>query len=262
MSVMPSNVATWDPTQYLSFKNQRLRPALELLARVPLAAPERIVDLGCGAGNVTRCLRERWPQAGLVGVDSSAEMLAAARKELPQIEWLRADMAVWEPPQPVDLIYSNAALHWLRNHAVLFPRLLECLRSGGVLAVQMPRNFTAPSHRLMHEAAQAGPWRDKLAHLVTPPPVLEPGAYYDILAPLCKSVDLWETEYHQVLSGENPVAEFTKGSWLKSFLDCLHGQERADFEADYCRRVAAAYPKRAGGQTVFPFKRLFIVAQV
>ncbi len=253
---------TWEPGQYLAFKNQRLRPALELLARVPLAEPERIVDLGCGAGNVTRFLRERWPRAELVGVDSSQEMLATAAKDLPEVNWQRADMAAWEPPEPVNLIYSNAALHWVRNHPALFPRLLESLRGGGMLAVQMPRNFLAPSHRLMHDAAQAGPWRERLAHLTGAPPVLEPGAYYDILAPLCKSLDLWEVEYHQVLTGENPVAEFTKGTWLKSFLDALQGQQRADFEAEYRRRVAAAYPPRAGGETVFPFKRLFFVATV
>ncbi len=253
---------TWEPGQYLAFKNQRLRPALELLARVPLEQPERIVDLGCGAGNVTRFLRERWRQSALVGVDSSQEMLATAAKELPEVAWQRADMATWEPPEPVDLIYSNAALHWVRNHPVLFPRLLESLRSGGVLAVQMPRNFLAPSHRLMHEAAQAGPWRERLAPLIGPPPVLEPGAYYDALAPLCRSLDVWEVEYHQVLTGENPVAEFTKGTWLKSYLDALQGQQRVDFEADYRARVAAAYPKRAGGETVFPFKRLFFVATV
>src|SRR5689334_6901211 len=173
MTVMPSNTMTWEPGQYLTFKNQRLRPALELLQRVPLGSPGKVVDLGCGAGNVTKFLRERWPQASVVGVDSSAEMLATAAKEMPDVAWIKADMGSWEPQEPVDLIYSNAALHWLRNHPVLFPQLLACLRSGGVLAVQMPRNFTAPSHKLMHEAANAGPWREKLQHLITPPPVLE-----------------------------------------------------------------------------------------
>ena len=253
---------TWDPGQYLAFSTQRLRPALELLARIPLGEPATVVDLGCGAGNVTRHLRARWPRARMAGVDNSAEMLAAAAQELPDVEWLRADLAAWAPPAPVDAIYSNAALHWAGGHDRLFPRLLGCLAPGGVLAVQMPRNFLAPSHALIHEAAQAGPWRERLAPLVVPPPVLEPAAYHDLLAPGCKTLDIWETEYQQVLTGENPVAEFTKGSWLKSFLDALEQPWRGAFEADYRRRVALAYPKRHGGVTVFPFRRLFIVAQV
>jgi trans-aconitate 2-methyltransferase len=252
---------TWDPGQYLSFSNQRLRPALELLARVPAAAPPRVVDLGCGAGNVTRYLRARWPAARITGVDNSPEMLAAAAKELPDVEWQRADVAAWAPPAPVDVIYSNAALHWVGRHERLFPDLLAGLAPGGVLAVQMPRNFMAPSHTLMHEAAAAGPWKARLARLLGPPPVLEPSAYHDFLAPGCKAVDIWETEYQQVLTGENPVAEFTKGTWLKSFLDALEEPQRSAFEADYRRRVALAYPKRHGGVTVFPFRRLFIVAQ-
>ena len=256
----------WDPRQYLAFADHRLRPALELLARVPLEQPKRVVDLGCGAGTVTGHLRRRWPAAEVTGVDSSPEMLAqAARVEMPgaPARWEQADIGTWRPAAPVDLIYSNAALHWLGDHAAHFPRLAGLLAPGGVLAVQMPHNQAAPSHTLMARAAQAGPWRERVSGRTrTAPTVAEPAFYYDLLAPRCRSVDVWETEYQQVMSGENPVAEFTKGSALKYLLDALEEPERSGFEAEYRRLVLEAYPKRHAGKTLFPFRRLFIVAQV
>jgi trans-aconitate 2-methyltransferase len=162
---------------------------------------------------------------------------------------------------PADLIYSNAALHWLPNHQQLFPALVEALAPGGVLAVQMPRNFSAPSHTLIAASAREGRWRDKLAPLLGEAPVAEPQSYYALLAPLASSLDIWESEYLQVLSGDDPVKEWTKGSWLMQFLDRLEPDERADFEADYARRLRAAYPRQADGSTLFPFRRLFIVLQ-
>lgn len=251
---------TWDPAQYLAFAGQRLRPALELLARIPLAAPARVVDLGCGAGNVTVHLRRRWPQAEIVGVDHSPEMLAAAAEAEPSATWEEADLVTWQPAAPPDVIYANASLHWVDDQTALFTRLVGLLAPGGVLAVQMPRNFDQPSHTLMGEAAQAGPWAQRLAQVRRRVPVEGPAFYYDLLAARCAQVDVWETRYLQVLSGENPVAEFTKGSWLKPMLDALAEPQRSDFEADYRRRVLAAYPPRADGATLFPFTRLFMVA--
>jgi trans-aconitate 2-methyltransferase len=252
----------WDPGQYLKFAGHRLRPALDLLARVPSEAPQLVFDLGAGAGNVTRFLHERWPDAQVVGVESSADMIAKGRQEAPGIHWEQADFGTWKASEQADLIYTNAALHWLGDHDRLFPRLLDMLKPGGTLAVQMPRNFSAPSHTAMAEAAAAGPWRDTLVPLLKPAPVAEPGVYYDLLAPRCQSLDIWETEYLQVLEGEDPVKEWTKGTWLKPLLDALDEPLRADYEAAYARLVAAAYPKRADGRTLFPFRRLFIVASV
>ncbi len=256
--------ATWDPHQYLAFADHRLRPALELLARIPLERPRTVADLGCGTGNITAYLRSRWPTADLIGVDSSPEMLAQAEKQrVPgsPVRWEQDDLATWAPHEPVDLIYSNAALHWVGDHGAQFPRLVRLLAPGGVLAVQMPRNFAAPSHALMTTAAQAGRWRERLRPQMHAAPVAEPAFYYDVLAPLCRIVDVWETEYQQVLTGENPVVEFTKGSWLKSLLDALQEPERSQFEGEYRRLVLDAYPKHHAGKTLFPFKRLFIVAQ-
>lgn len=252
---------TWNPTQYLKFAQPRLRPALDLLARLDLDAPRLACDLGCGTGEHTRMLAARWPAARVVGVDASAQMLERARAAAPGIEWMQADLNAWAPPGAPDLIYSNAALHWLGDHDTLFPALFRALAPGGLLAVQMPRNFLAPSHTAIGDTVNAGVWRERLAPLLRPVPVAEPARYFDLLAPHAAAIDIWETEYLQVLTGTDPVKEWTKGTWLAPFLEALQGEEREAFERDYAARVRQAYPPRADGRTLFPFRRLFIVAR-
>ncbi len=251
----------WDPGQYLKFADHRLRPAVDLLNRIDLDHPGEVYDLGAGAGNVTRLIKERWPDAHVTGIDDSEAMLAKAAATAPAITWQRADLTTWRPARPADLIYSNAALHWLPDHDRLFPRLLDALAPGGVLAVQMPRNFGARYHTAISEAALAGPWRATLEPLLRPAPVADPDFYYGVLAPRAASQDIWETEYLQVLEGPDPVKEWTKGTWLKPLLDALQEPERSGFEAAYAALVARAYPRRADGRTLFPFRRLFIVAR-
>jgi len=251
---------SWDPQQYLKFAAPRLRPALDLLAAVPAVAPAVVFDLGCGAGNVTRLLAERWPHASLTGIDDSAPMLAKATVEVAGVHWRQQDLAHWRADRPADVIYSNAALHWLPDHARLFPLLVDQLAPGGVLAVQMPRNFEAPSHALIGDTVRAGPWRARLEPLLSPSPVAPPAFYYGVLAPHVARLDIWETEYLQVLTGADPVKEWTKGTWLKQFLEALAEPERSAFEEDYAARLRSAYPAEADGKTLFPFRRLFIVA--
>ena len=251
----------WNPQQYLKFSGHRLRPAVDLLMRIPEFSVRTVADLGAGAGNVTRLIKERWPGADVLAVEGSGEMVAAGRKAAPDVEWLQQDLGLWRPQRSFDLIYSNAALHWLPDHSILFPSLIQKVAAGGFFAVQMPRNFTAPSHVLIGETALSGPWRNKLEHLVTAPPVHEPAFYHDLLIPHCEMLDIWETEYLQVLEGENPVKEWTKGTWLTRYLDALDESEKAAFETAYGERVARAYPRNAQGQTLFPFRRLFMVAQ-
>jgi len=249
----------WDPAQYLKFAQPRLRPALDLLSRIALDDPAHIYDLGCGTGHITRLLAERWPNAQVTGVDASAEMLGKSDASS-SIRWVQASLDEWRPREPADLIFSNAALHWLPNHGELFPALLDAVAPGGVLAVQMPRNFLAPSHTEIHETVRAGPWRGKLEHLIAPPPVAEPSFYYSLLHRASASLDIWETEYLHVLEGTDAVKEWTKGTWLKRFLDPLEEPQRSQFEAEYARRVSDAYPQQPDGKTLFPFRRLFIVA--
>ena len=253
---------SWNPEGYLAFGDERTRPAADLLARVPLAAPARIADLGCGPGNSTALLVQRWPAANVLGIDSSATMLAEAERSGIQARWLDKDIAAWTPDTPYDLLFSNAALHWLPDHAELLPRLVSRLRPGGVLAVQMPRNFGASSHALLREVARAGPWAERVAPLIEHEPVAAPEWYRDLLAPLAASLDIWQTEYLHVLEGEDPVLNWTRSTALRPLLALLRPEEQARFEADYARRLRAAYPKRADGRTLFPFRRLFIMAAV
>ena len=252
----------WNPEQYLKFAAPRLRPALDLLAHIALDAPATVHDLGCGTGNVTRLLAQRWPAAAVTGVDDSPEMLAQAQSENPHIRWQRQSMSAWTAPDPADLIFSNAALHWLPDHGSLFPRLLAMLAQGGVLAVQMPANFRAPSHALIAETIAAGSWSARLSPLLGPPPVHEPADYYGWLAAAgAADLDVWETSYLHVLDGADAVKEWTKGTWLRQFLAALEPSDRPAFEADYAARLRAAYPRRPDGKTLLPFKRLFIVAR-
>jgi trans-aconitate 2-methyltransferase len=252
---------TWDPERYLTFGDERTRPALDLLARVPLANAARVADLGCGPGNSTALLAERWPEAAIVGVDSSPAMLAKARATSVRAIWLEADIAGWAPDRPLDLIYSNAALHWLGEHALLLPRLMRQLCAGGVLAVQMPRHFAAPSHALLHETAASGPWADRLAGSLDRQPVAPPEWYYDLLAPRAQALDIWETEYLHVLEGDDPVLNWTRSTALRPIVQALDAEQAAAFEAVYAAGLREAYPRRADGRTLFPFRRLFIVAQ-
>jgi len=252
---------SWNPAQYLKFSGERMRPAVDLLARVPAASPASVADLGCGAGNLAPLLLARWPDARLTGVDSSPEMLERARAAHPQAQFVQGDIGAWQPAQPVDVLYSNAALHWLDDHERLFPALLDKVAAGGWLAVQMPRNFNAPSHTSITETIEQGPWRARLEPVLRREPVAAPGFYWRLLEPRCAELQVWETEYLQVLEGENPVAEYTKGTWLKQFLDRLEGAERDAFEAAYRKRVLAWYPPQVDGRTLFAFRRLFLVAR-
>lgn len=250
----------WNPEQYLKFTQPRFRPALDLIARIE-GDPELIYDLGCGTGSAARILASRWERAKVVGVDDSAQMLAQAKAEPSRVVWEQASIADWRPERPAGLIFSNAALHWLPEHSALFPRLMGFLAPSGILAVQMPRNFGAPSHTLIAETVRGGPWRAKLEPLLRPTPVGEPASYYPLLSTGAASVDIWETEYLQVLEGANPVKEWTKGTWLKPLLDALEEPERSAFEDAYGLRIKAAYPALADGKTLFPFKRLFMVVR-
>ncbi|MGH6872305.1 MAG: methyltransferase domain-containing protein [Rhizomicrobium sp.] len=244
----------------MGFGSERTRAAAELLARVPLQAPARVADLGCGPGNSTALLARRWPDAALEGVDNSPHMLAEARKCGIGARWTEADVARWSPSAPCDVVYSNATLQWLPDHASLLPRLIGHVAAGGAFVFQVPRNYGEPCHTLIHEIAAEGPWAAKLRGIRDSVGVLEPEDYYAILGPHARAIDIWETRYLQTLDGEDAVYRWMSGTGLRPFADALRGDEREAFLAEYKRRVAQAYPRRAGGKTLYPFQRLFAVA--
>lgn len=253
---------TWDPGQYARFGDHRLRPALELFARIDHDAPKLAVDLGCGGGEIARLMTERWPDARVIGMDSSPEMLAKAGKVPSSVQWQQADITEWQPPRPADILFSNAMLHWVAGHGTLFPRLFGMLAPGGVLAVQMPLSWPEPSHQAL---------RDVLKDLDLGSPELRAsvdrrwvqatGFYYGMLQPLAAQIDIWETRYLQILQGTDPVLEWVKGSALRPVLDALTPDEQTRFLDEYGARLRALYPPQEGGETLFPFPRLFIVAK-
>ena len=257
----PAPFAPWDPAQYLRFADERLRPALDLLARVPLGAPAHVVDLGCGPGTVTSLLRQRFPAADVLGVDASAAMLDRARAAAPSCRFLAADFAAWQPEAPPDLIFSNAALHWTGAHATLFPHLAGLLAPGGVLAVQMPAMHASPLRRQQLAVAAEGPWAEVLRGHVSARDILEPEQYWDILRPHVASLELWETIYLHVLAGEDAVVEWAAGTSLRPFLEPLPADQKAGFRAAYAAALRPFYPRRPDGATLLPFRRLFILAR-
>jgi trans-aconitate 2-methyltransferase len=250
----------WDPEQYLRFADERSRPFSELLARVGAEHPAVVADLGCGPATLTRRLAARWPEAQVEGVDDSAEMIRRAREEAGDVVRLTlADLREWIPAEPVDVLLSNATLQWVPGHLALFERFAGFLAPGGWLAVQVPGNFGEPSHTELRALAAASPWHDRLTG-VRWPAVDEPGTYLALLAGLGLDVDVWETTYHQVLPGEDPVLEWMRGTGLRPVLSALtDAGERDAFESEYAARLRRAYPRHEHG-TVLPYRRIFVVA--
>ena len=244
----------------MQFADERTRPCQDLINRIALPEPRRIIDLGCGPGNSTAKLVQHWPGAEVTGIDSSPEMIAAATKSNAGVQWQTGDIADWSAPAPYDLVFSNAALQWVPDHNTVFPRLIRQVAPGGALAVQVPANYDAPAHRLMRELAYSRPWQDHFPEKVREWFVHEPAFYYDRVAPLAKRVDLWTTEYIHVLDGARAIVEWYKGTGLRPFLDALSAVDQAQFLADYQALLAAAYPHQADGRVLFPFLRLFVIA--
>jgi trans-aconitate 2-methyltransferase len=253
-------MADWNAQQYLKFEDQRSRPARDLLAQVPLAQARKIYDLGCGPGNSTQLLVERFPDAEVIGVDSSPDMLRQARERLPNGSFMQADLNDWSAPEDADLLFSNATFQWVPDHLAVLQRLLKGLKPGGVLAVQMPDNLDEPSHVWMREVAREEPWSQFLPanprDRVDLPSVHD---YYDQLKPICSRVDIWHTFYQHPLDGPEAIVEWVKGTGLRPFIDPLSPEHRQAFLKAYTARIAAAYPAQYDGKVLLRFPRLFMV---
>ena len=258
MATPPSD---WNPGLYLKFMAQRTLAARDLLARVPLDAPGFVCDLGCGPGNSSDLLARRFPDARLVGLDTSEAMLTHARALVPRAEFVRGDIAGWTPDMAPDLVFANAALHFLPDHQSLIPRLAAMLAPGGVFAAQMPSTASETSHALMRMVAAEGPWSARLLPVAkTQPVIAEVDAYYEWLRPLSSAIDLWMTTYVYAFDGAASVADFFAGSALQPFLERLTDFERCDFLDRYREGLAEAYPPQSDGAVLVPYPRLFMVA--
>jgi len=255
-------MADWNAALYRQFEQERTRPAQELLDRVTRDQAHTVIDLGCGPGNSTELLVRRFPTADVLGIDTSDDMLANARQRLPQTRFIKADIASWQPDQAPDLLYANAALQWVPDHATLFPRLLSLLQPGGVLAVQMPDNLDEPSHRLMREVAAQGSWAALIGDASAKRTKRLPAAaYYDFLAGLGDDIDIWRTTYYHLMPSAEAIVTWVRATGLRPFLDPLPAPLQAEFLATYQRAIDDAYPSHAGGTRLLAFPRLFIVAR-
>jgi trans-aconitate 2-methyltransferase len=258
----------WNPRQYGAFSDERDRPFYELLGRVGAQDPVRVVDLGCGPGDLTASLAERWPKASIEGIDSSPSMIekAAPHADGERLRFSVGDLAEWRPAEPVDVavpvdvILSNAALQWVPGHQRLLPLWIDALSPGGWLAFAVPANFDAPSHTILRELCTSERWNERLAGTIRHDIISEPAEYLSLLADHGCRVDAWETTYLQTLSGDDAVLNWVKGTGLRPVLAALAGAESERFLAEYRARLAEAYPVRSYG-TLFPFRRTFVVAQ-
>jgi trans-aconitate 2-methyltransferase len=252
---------TWNAGQYLRFAAERTRPCRDLAAALTLNAPQKIIDLGCGPGNSTAVLAERWPNAEIRGLDSSNEMIVTARRDAPGRMFDVGDIATWSPETPFDLVFSNAALQWLDNHELLYPRLLGFVAPGGAFAAQVPCNMTAPAHEIMRELARRSEFQAFLGDSVREWHVHDAGFYYDVLAPHAERIDIWQTEYLHVLPDAAAIVDWYKGTGLRPFLDRLpDANVRSRFLDLYLQAITQAYPARSDGHVILPFQRLFVVA--
>ena len=250
---------TWDPDRYLTYADERGRPFVELVARVDDPAPATVVDLGCGPGNLTALLVERWPSADVRGVDSSPEMIATARASHPEIDFETGDVREWRPDEPVDVLVSNATLQWVPGHLDLLPGLVAAVRPGGWLAFQVPGNFDQPSHTIRTELAATPPY-DAHTGDVAVPTAHDAATYLETLAGLGCAVDAWETTYLHVLRGADPVFTWVSGTGARPTLQALPDDLRPGFEEEFRARLRSAYPE-TDGQVVLPFRRVFVVAK-
>jgi len=254
----------WSPNQYLKFSAERTQPCRDLAARISVANVRRVMDLGCGPGNSTAVLAERWPAAEITGLDSSSEMIARARREYPAHRWISRDICDWAGASgdQFDVVFSNAALQWVEDHAAIYPQLLAHVASGGALAIQIPGNFDALPHRLMRDVAASPSWsrwfasgklREWHHH--------EMDFYYDVLAPSAARLEIWATEYLHILPDAEAIVEWYRATGMRPFLQLLETDaDRARFESDYLEALRPHFAPRPAGGVLFSFRRIFVIA--
>ena len=254
------DIMRWDPNLYGKYLDERSRPAHDLIRAISHHSPAEAVDLGCGSGHLTALLADMWPMARVTGIDNSHAMLEQARTRTASVDWIEADIGVWAPTAPPDVIFSNAALHWIDDHSRLFPKLAGWLAPGGVLAVQVPANHDQPTHQLAYDLAGTRRWAPLLSG-VRKSPVFTPPQYGRLLLPLFEHLDIWQTTYLHILDGDDPVSKWVEGSFLRGLLEPLTPIQTDAFLEEYRPLLRSAYPAEVDGTTFFPFTRTFIVGR-
>lgn len=252
---------SWNSEQYLKFKAERTQPAIDLSNRISAKSPADIIDIGCGPGNSTEILKKRYPNAAVVGADNSENMLEAARKKYPDIEFILCDASkdLGKLTGKFDIVFSNACIQWVPDHPKLLREMTSLLKEGGELAVQIPMNYDEPIHRIIQEAVKSEKWRDKFnapRHFYT----LSCGEYYDILAKISSDFSMWQTTYFHRMKSHSDIMEWYKSTGLRPYLEALSETDSAEFEKDIFAEVEKAYPKQANGEIIFRFPRLFFKA--
>jgi len=254
-------VPTWDAGVYLKFAKERTQPAIDLAARIELSTPARILDLGCGPGNSTAVLRNRWPDAAITGLDSSPQMIATAHEGFPHGVWQVGDAASWSAGEPFDVVFSNAMLQWLPDHTEICRHWLDQLKPGGAFAAQMPAHYDSPLHREIIQVSADPAWNDRMNAARATLTHHSPSFYYDVLHPLASRIDLWETIYYHIVAGPESVLDWFRGTGLRPYLQALSSDaERGHFEQMLLDRYRVTYQRQPSGQVLFPFRRLFFVA--
>jgi trans-aconitate 2-methyltransferase len=254
-------VTQWNPDLYLAFENERTQPSRDLIARIDLSHPKWIIDIGCGPGNSTRVLRERWPDATVHGLDSSPEMIEKARLAYPEKEWILADAASWQSERLYSLVFSSATLQWIPNHGKLIGTLMAGVESGGVLAVQVPSNAASPLHRAVLHVSQSGKWREDMAGCSDLLHYYEANYYYDLLSDLVERFAIWSTTYYHVMISHQGLIDWYSSTGMRPYLERLATDDlRRAFQSQVLDECRGDYPVREDGKILFPFRRLFFVA--
>lgn len=249
----------WDPNQYLRFERERTQPCIDLVNRINVEQANFAVDLGCGPGNSTRVLAQRFSHCSILGVDSSKQMIQRARADMPAFKFEVGDAAAWQGDRAYDVLLSNACFQWIEDHKPLFERLMGQLRVGGQLAVQMPRNFQSPTHQILRSVVTSPPFSSKLQQ-TEPYWVKEPAFYYDVLESMASRIEIWETEYVHVLDDHDAIIEWYKGTGMRPYLEPLSAGDQKLFIERVREGLGTAYSKQKDGKVLFPFLRIFIVA--
>ncbi|MDC0994057.1 methyltransferase domain-containing protein [bacterium] len=250
----------WNPNLYMKYGNERTQPSIDLVARIASSSPQEIIDLGCGPGNSTSILKNRWPNAMVAGLDSSEGMIKQARKDYPNQEWIVGDISDWVADKEYDLIFSNAALQWIPEHQIVFPKLVGFLKDSGVLAVQVPFHYDSPLHKSIVEVSEDERWTGRMNQARSALTYKPASFYYDVLSSISSSLAIWMTEYYHVMESPEAVLDWISGTGLRPFIAALETEEANDFKKVLLGKYIDAYARQKDDKVIFPFKRQFIVA--